>query len=380
MAETEVLEQKVVSIGKPERVNFDSGNTEIKDNNNTAINNDESKAATETASAPIEGENKKPITFTDEQKSEFLKTMFGEGVDVDTIKEKLKPVTSEPTAEDKKREKSEKELRILKIFVDNGGTPEDYAKIKTLATEDKKELSKREILSELKAEGFSEQEAQDMLNHKYFQIDLDNITQDFDNDETDEAFKERKAKLKKQVEYGAKKLENHSSYKQVQAKGILKGLEDAVASEELRAKDEATLSSNVDETLKSYNRKQTYELGKSHDQEIAPIDHEVSEESIAKTAALLKDTARREQFFNNKDGTLNLPILTDFLIKNFEYERAIKGGFLEGQSRQVAEFQKTFPARTPYELNLGGAPSKNINVKGAPVKSGKPQRVSPQYN
>lgn len=379
MAETEVLESKVASSGKPERSNLMVNNPIEKEVEVKAEKQVESKAGSNVETKNTETGTKEPITFTDEQQKEFIKTMFGEGVDIDTIKERLKPTPSELTKEEKKKAQSERELAILKLYVDNGGSPDDYAKIKSIASEDKKEFARNEIINELVSEGFSKEEAEAILKDRYFQIELDNIEQDFDN-ETDEEFAERKKTLQKKVEYGTKKLENHSSYKQTQAQNILKGLEEAVKANELREQEEAKLSSNVDETLKSYKRKQTYELGKSDDVQLDPIEHEVSEESIAKTAEILKDTARREQFFNNKDGTLNLPILTDFFIRNFEYERAIKGALLEGQSRQVAAFEKTFPARTPYELGLGIATATKNNGKGVPVKSGKPQRVSPQYN
>ena len=388
MAETEVLETKVASTGRPERAKFSIDEERIQDQNFEAEQNTDTKVPivdkpNVNADAPkeiIDPEKKEPISFTDEQKKEFLKSMFGEDADLETIKEKLKPSPLEPTEEEKRKTLAEKELRLLKLYVDNGGTPEDYNVIKNLATSDIKELSKNEIISELKAEGFSEKEANDILKQRYLQIELDAIEQDTDNDESDEEFAARKKSLQRKVDYGTKKLENHSSYKQAQAQGILKGLEEIIRTDELRQKEEATLSSNVDETLKSYQRKQTYELGQSDDRQLNPITHEVSEESITKTADILKDAAKRKQFFNNKDGSLNLPNLTDFFIKYFEYNRAIKGAFLEGESRNTAEIQKTFPARTPYELGLGIASQNKNNKKGAAMTAGKAQRVSPQHN
>lgn len=329
----------------------------------------ETTATTETTTTNI----------SEEQRKAFLKEMFGdENFDVEAAKEKLKPTPAEPTEEEKKKVQSEKELRLLKLFVEQGGTPEQYNEIKNIANGDKVELSKKKALAELMSNGFSEAEANEMMKQEFYQIELDNIEQDFEN-ETDEEFEARKKSYQKRVEYGAKKLERYSSYEQTQAAGILKSLSEAIESKDLEAKEEAAISSNVDELLSKLPRKQTIELGKYNDVQLAPVEHEVSEDSIKQVQEILKDPAKRNNFFNNQDGTLNLPKLTEVLLNHIERNRAIKNALLEGQTRMTAEFRKTFPATTAYELGVGGSPHKNTG-KGAATKIGEPKRVSPQYN
>lgn len=384
MAETEVAVKeetksqpsKVASLGKVDRVSFslkkeeDVADATVEDKKVEKVENKSTQAATE-----IESEKD---LFTDEQRKALLKELFGdENTDIEAIKEKLKPAPTEPTEEEKKKAQSENEIRILKLWVENGGTPEQYNEIKNIANGDKVELSKKKALSELIAEGFSKDEANEMMKSEFYQIELDNIEQN--DDETDEEFEARKKALQKKVDYGAKKLERYSSYEQKQAEEILKGLSTAIESKDLEAKKEASISSNVDELLSKLPRKQTIELGKNNEVVIAPVEHEVSEDSIKQVADILKDPAKRNNYFKNQDGSLNLQKFAEILLKNIEYDRVTKNALLEGQTRSYNEIRKTFPASSPYEIGIGGAIRKNTG-KGSVASSGKPQRVSPQHN
>lgn len=318
--------------------------------------------------------------LSDDQRKAFLQEMFGEeNADVEKIKEKLKPVEVLPTDEQKKKAEADKELRLVELFIKNGGTLDQFNQIKSIANADVKELSKKDAIQEYVAAGFSEDEAKDIVKVRYFQNELDNIEQDVDNDESDEDFAKRKATLQKKIEFGSKKLETKSSHKIQQAGEVLKSLQQAYDSEILQQQAEAKNSSNVDELLTKMPRKVTYELGKINDQEIPPIEHEVSDESIKQVAEILKDPAKRNNIFNNEDGTLNLSKISQLLINNFEYERSLKNAYLEGGSRQVAIFEKTFPARSAYELGVGGTLVKNTD-NGTVTQRGKRQVVSPTIN
>ena len=373
-----VQSTKVASLGKVDRVSFSVPNKE--DISDTPIENKtvDKKVSDKTEGTASSDKDDTKDSFTEEQRKALLKELFGdENFDVEAAKEKLKPAAPEPTEEEKKKAQSENEIRLLKLWVDNGGTPEQYNELKNIATGDKVELSKKKAIGELMAEGFTKEEAEAMMKQEFYQIELDNIEQN--DDETDEEFESRKKALQKKVEYGAKKLERYSSYEQKQAADILKGLSTAIESKDLEAKKEAAISSNVDELLSKYPRKQTIELGKNNEVAIAPVEHEVSEESIKQVAAILKDPAKRNNYFKNQDGSLNLQKLTETLLNSIEYNRAVKNALLEGQTRMTAEFRKTFPASNPYELGIGGAIRKNTG-KGSVASSGKPQRVSPQHN
>lgn len=365
---------KAVSLGKPQQVQGAPVPENISDENrNEKVVDEKNKNGEE-----VKTKDEQKISISEEQRKAFLKEMFGdENFDVEAAKEKLKPAAPEPTEEEKKKAQSENEIRLLKLWVDNGGTPEQYNELKNIATGDKVELSKKKAIGELMAEGFSKEEAEAMMKQEFYQIELDNIEQN--DDETDEEFESRKKALKKKVDYGAKKLERYSSYEQKQAADILKGLSSAIESKDLEVKKEATISAKVDEMLSKLPRKQTIELGKHNDVEIAPVEHEVSEDSIKQVAAILKDPAKRNNYFKNQDGTLNLPLLTEVLLSHIERKDLAKNALLVGQTRMTNEFRKTFPATSAYELGVGGAPHKNTG-KGTAVKTGEVRRVSPQYN
>lgn len=375
--------KQVASIGAPQRIEFklpmDNGqfnghNTEAiveKVNGQEGENRDNKNVDSKT-----EGN----VSFTDEQRKAFLKELFGdENTDVEAIKEKIKPVIALPTDEQKKKDAENKELKLLELFIKKGGKLDQFQEIKTLANADIKELSKKDAIQEYVTAGFSEEEAKEMVKQRYYQVELANIEQDVDNDESDDDFEKRKTALQKKIDFGSKKLETKSSHKIQQAAGILKSLQDAYDSEILLQQSEQKNATNVDALLKDLPRKVTYQLGEVNNQLILPIEHEVSEESISKVAAILKDPAQRNNIFNNQDGTLNLPKITDVLLKNFEYERSLKNAYLEGSTRQEAEFEKVFPARSAYELGVGGSVNKSIN-KGQVASTGKVQKVSPQHN
>lgn len=399
MAETaNQVEEKIApaaSLGKVERINTifkepqeeeiaeeeneEGTTTETKDK--TAEENKQAEAgATATTAAATADEGSKEIEFTEEQKAAFFKKMgieYKGEEDFEAIKEKLKPTEAQPSEEDKKKAISAAELKQAELFIKNGGTLEQFNTIKSIANADPKEFSKKAAILELTDAGFTEEEAKDIAKERYYQIELDAIEQEVD--ETDEEFAARKAKLQKKIDFGTKKIQTKSSYLQKQAGDVIKGLQEAIEAEELQGKTEATFLSNVDKTLSTIPRKQTFELGKVNDQDIAPILHEVSDESLAKVAELLKDPAKRNQFFYNQDNTLNITNLTPLLLNHFEINRAIKGALLEGQTRQVAIFEKTFPSKTAFELGVGGSQTKTLQ-KGKVASSGKPQAVRPTYN
>lgn len=319
--------------------------------------------------------------FTDVQRKALLKEIFGdEEIDIEAIKEKIKPTKAEPTEEQKKKAATDKELRLLNLFVSKfNGTPEMYNLQKQIANADPKEFSKAEVIGEAIAAGFTEDEAKVIANERYYQIQLDGLEQDYTNDESDEDFEKRKAAIQKKIDFGSKKLEAKSSYKIQQAKEFLGTLQKEADSEDLQRQEDEQISSNVDEVLKTMPRKQTLELGKSNDIEINPIQHEVAEESIEKVKSILKDPQQRNNLFNNQDGTLNLSKLTDVLLKAEEYNRLAKYALLEGQDRQTKIFQKTFPATSPQGLGIGGVPDKS-NGNGNVQSRGKRQVVQPTHN
>lgn len=376
--------QKPASIGKLERLNIKipQDNSEDQNNQNTnALNTggENQNNGANATNANNGGADKKDAppapTLTDEQLKEYFKAQGIEYEGVEKLKEKLnyKP-TDQETPEQKTQAALAKEKRVLDLFIANGGTAEQYVGIKAVAEGDVKELSMTALKKELKDAKFSEEEIATIIKERYYQMDDEEI--EAEEDET----KDFKKRLK---EYGANKLANRSLHTQKQAQGILAELNKTLESENLQQAEEVTISSNIDEHFKKLPRKYALEIGELNGKPIPPIDYEVSdsdEKELKEIQSMLKNPDKRNNLLFNKDGNLNITKLSELLVENKLLKSQLKTVYHEGGSRQVAEFEKVFPARTAHELGVGGSPNKQTGEKGKPASFGATQRVRPQQH
>lgn len=335
---------------------------------------------TDEQKAALEAEKNKLPEISDDQLKALLKT---KGIEVDDkgfdgLKEKLtKPAEAAKSPEDIEREKKEAsdafDKRMLDFFLQNGGKVEDFVALKKIASADLKELSQSEIVRELKENGFDDAEINAVLKERYYQINPEELVRDEDN-ETEEEFEARKKQIEKKIAYGSKKLESKASPIKKQAEDALSQLREAIKNQDLQQTEEANLSSKVDEVAKTLPRKMTFELGKVNDQEIPPVDYDVTEDDIAEVVSTLKDPGKRNNILYNTDNSLNINSVAGLLLKNKILESALKATYLEGGNRQVAAFEKRFPGRTAKDIGVGGAAGAN-GRKGHIVSAGQPERV-----
>lgn len=360
---------KLVSAGSPVPGEFKPSATSDAGGQETQ----EAKAARE--AKELEEKNKLP-DLTDDQLKELLK---GKGIELDDtgltgLAEKLKPAPAQKAPEDVEAEKKAAEAafekRMLDHFIANGGTAENFVALKQIASTDLAALSEYEIKKEMKDAGFSDEEVITILKERYYQINPEELV--IGEDEKPEDFEKRKAVTEKKIAYGAKLLASKGSNIQKQAVDGLNALREAIKTEDLLKEKETAFSSKVDEIVSKFPRKLTFELGKVLDQDIAPISFDVTEEDIAEVTGVLKDTAKRNQYFFNKDNDLNLDNVVSLMVRNKILESALKAGFLEGGNRQVAAFEKVFPGKTAKEIGVGGA-GNGQGQKGKLVAAGKPE-------
>jgi hypothetical protein len=327
------------------------------------------------AAAAESAKNKLP-ELSDDQLKELLK---GKGIefegDFTGLKEKLKPAAAEPTAEEKAAAEAAMDKRMLETFMKGGGTPEVYVQLKQIASADLTELSKSEISREMKAAGFSDDDIKIIMAERYYQINVAELQKD--ENETDEDFAKRKELVEKKVKYGTGKLSNKALHIKTQADKILGGLRTEIQTEEMLAKEEAKFSSKVDEFAAKLPRKVAFELGKVNDQQIPPVEFEVTQGDIDTVVSTLKDPAKRQQFFFNEDNSLNLTNVAEVMLRNQYLEKALKATYLEGGTRQVEIFEKTFGGKLPSDLGVGGKSGGNNGRKGVVTSAGAPQPVSP---
>lgn len=361
------MEPQVVKAGAPERAEFQMPKAAPK-------NMSEPPAGAE----PPAPEPPAPeLELTEDQVRGFLKKQGIEFESFEDIIAKFAPTTAPPqkTPEDIAKEEAAIEKRMVDVYLGSGGTIEQYSAMKSIAAMDGKELAKESTIKELREAGFDDKSIEEIIRERYYQIDLESLEQDEDN-ETEEEFQARKSMLQKKHEYGSKKFENRSSHLKQNAEQFLNTLREAVTEQDLQKQKEDEFLANVDKTLAKFPRKMTFELGEVDNQKIDPIQYEVPDTVIAKVQETLKDPAKRKQYFFNEQGELDLDKVVEVMAKNEGLTSMLKTALLEGGTRQVNILKSIFPDN-PHLVGVGGA-----TTKGAPGKiasAGKPQRV-PQNN
>lgn len=394
---------KLAKAGAPVRVDFSDNKPQpaSTDNGNGAAaaaaattpsvtETPEAKAAAEAAAAAAEAEKNKLPDLSDEQLKKLFADKGIEGFEsFDKLKEKIAkadaPVDTPLTDEQKKANELAFEKRMLDYHIANGGTAEQFVALKQVASMDLKELSVAEIRKELKEKKFTDDEINVVLKERYYQLNPDEVQKNrtWNEDtgewieESDEDFNKRKEFLKKKVAAFSPKLETRSTHTKQNAEGFLNTLRDAIKAEDLAKQKETEFSSKVDEMSKKVSRKVTFELGEVDKTKIDPVEYNVSDADVAEVVGILKDPAKRQQYFFNEDKTLNLSKVMDVMLRNKYLESALKTTFIEGGNRQVAAFQKVFP-NAAQTLGVGGAPATaNTGRKGVIAKAGKPEVARP---
>lgn len=380
LAPTEVKQvekPKIVSAGKPQIVNTQKQSTE-----SVVDNTKEGAQATQEAdkgvsnegvetpapAAEIKQDTADTPEFTEAQLASFFEKQGIKFESLDKLKEKINyEPAQEPTEEEKVKQALAREKRLVDLFVAGGGTVEQYVSIKNIAEADVTELSKNNLRAELKAAGFTDEQANEYIKDSFFQISDEELEQY--EDETDKEF------LKRKKEFASKKLEGYSSNTKTQAQKILADLQKAAETEDLQRSEEVNISAKIDEDFKALPRKLTFEIGEVNGKAVSPVTYEVSESDLAEVRDMLKDPVKRNNFLFNQDGGLNLTNIENVLTRNKYLESAVKAAYHEGGSRQVAHFESIFPKRNPQELGVGGSPTANSNQKGKVVSAGKVQRV-----
>lgn len=319
--------------------------------------------------------------ITDEQLKEMLKAKGIEGFEnLDGLKSLVTKATApappELTPEEKTAAALQLENRMLNLYLEKGGKAEDFVAIKQVVAADAKDLSLSELKRELKENGFDDSEIDSIIKERYYALDPATLTKGEDESEAD--FAKRKAMVEKKVAYGTKKLEGRSKHIKNEAESVYNGMKKAIENEDLQKRQQAEFASKVDAFAATLPRKMTVELGKSNDQDIAPVEYTVTEEDITAVVSTLKDPAKLKQTFYNPDGNFNLESVGKLLLRNQILESQLKVLYLEGGDRQVKAFEAKFGGKDPKDIGVGGPASTGATKKGQIAKAGTPQVASRQ--
>ncbi len=371
--EEKKTEGKIVSAGQPSIAVLN--NPTVLAESSTAQETAEEKATRE--AKELEDKNKLP-EFTDDQLKEVLK---GKGIELDDkgfegLKEKLKPAaaaSTELTDEQKLAAEQLMEKRMLDKFIEKGGTAENFVAFKQIAGMDLTVLSENQLKTKMKEEGFDDDEVNEMLKERFYQIKLDELTQG--EDEKTEDFEIRKKKLEKKIAYGAKEFGIAGSLIKKQAEDALSTLRQVITDEDLQKVEEVKNSERVTEFFEKLPRKVNFELGKTASgQDIPLIEFTIPEEVVTEVMDTLKDSGKRKQFLYNEDGGLNLDNVAKVMLENKYLKSALKESYTKGGKTQVEEFEKMFPGRTAKDIGVGGANAGGQNGrKGVIASAGKPE-------
>lgn len=252
----------------------------------------------------------------------------------------------EPSAEEKLKAEQALEKRMLDFFVENGGTVDQYAMMKQVASADLTVLSEKELEAELTAAGFDEDQKKMIRQERYYQLDEEEIATLTDEKE--------KALAVKKKEFGTKKLNSKAAHKKSLAVSFFDNLKKAIDAQDADAKQEVELAKKVDSHFEKLPRKLTLQLGKTTENvDIDPVDLDVDDAIIAQVRETLKTPAQRNKILYNEDGSLNIAALSEILVRNKVLESALNKSYLTGVSRNTAEFEKTFPIRDANALGTG---------------------------
>lgn len=313
------------------------------------------------ATAVIEEVAIKPSELTKEQIAELYTKNF--------------PTPAEQTEAEKKQDEISFEKRMIDLFIDGGGTPEQYGALKTVANMDLKELSRSTVIKELKDRGVSDDLISEVLTEQYYQVNPDELEQS--EDETDDQFKARKEKIVKKVAFGTSRFEAKGKRVKESAESTFNTLKSKIEAADLVVKTENDTIAKIDELSKTLPKKITLELGKLKDKPLGSVDINVSDEEINEVIAELKDPAKRKQLLYNEDNTINVKGIAELMLRNKQLEKAAREGFQTGTTKNTEVWESIFPGRNPNSIGLGGAPASfGNNEKGKVVSAGKPQRAN----
>lgn len=286
---------------------------------------------------------------------------------VDSLKTKLTAAPpKELTPEEKEKVESAKNKRLLDEHLsDPKRTVEEFAAIPKILSADKKILGVEKEMRELLADGYTKEAAETTIKERYYQYTDEEINATEDNDEKEQMIKERTL--------GNKKLERKGEYIQNQVKLHLNNLEQNLAEKDAETVFMGKHTSTVEDAIKKFQRKQTFELGKNVDEkDIPPIDDfEVSETALASAKEVLSDYTGFKNKLLTKEGHVNLDFILPILVNHFSVNEAVKKAYLTSQNRAIAYVKGQFGSNIP----VLGSQQNEKGIPGKLVRAGKPEVV-----
>lgn len=273
----------------------------------------------------------------------------------------LSELRPEPTDEERKQVEILTDKKLYEKAAQKGIDVQRFAQIKTLATikdEDKVAYGKQVAVEELTADGYTREEAIEKIERDYPVLTEDELEEAGDED-------------KRAHEIAKKQLAKKASVIQDSAKSFLNNLQQDIDDSDLELKVDAELVSKVETYAAKLDKKIIVELGSSNDIKLSPVEYTIEDSVVEDVKNTLKDKAAREKIFYNPDGSENVELIFDLLIKAKSLDKLSKVAAIKGTTQAVEHFQTVFPAH-PASVGITTERPNATNGVGKAVKVGKP--------
>lgn len=331
----ELPKVKEMQAETPE-VDAGTGNQEVKPEGGEQ---DETQAGQPVSEQVEQKETEKTFEITDEELKKLYEQKFG------------KQEVSEEKEELKAKEEKEIEKKVVDLWISQNANLDDLVGLKKVANMDELEVAKAVITEDLKAKGLSDNEVKEVIEERFYLVDVDSLEQgEF---ETDEEFEERKEKIRKKAQLGEADLKKIGEEHKNRAKSILDNLRKTVEQLDALANTDNEYTAKVEKLSEVLPRKMTLQLGKLENEELSPIEIDVPNEAIESIVSQLKDRANFEKQYFNEDGTPKVEPFAELLVKNAILEKTAREAYMAGRTEQVKKLEEVFPTNSPQELGVG---------------------------
>lgn len=297
--------------------------------------------------------------LTEEQVLNYLSSKGIKTTDFETLKQKAEyvPPAAGPTDEQKAAQEKELEKRLVGLYMDMGGSAQDFAHLQSIVASDSGKIGFDKVVSDLKKEGFTDEDAVRLAKEMHF---------DIPEDELSELEADAKEALLKKKAFGQKKQASRGDNIKKSAQSVLDTLKQKVAQLDTEKQKEEQHLSKVEDALKVFPRKLKLELGKLADADIDPIDFETSEAAISKVKDAIKSYPDLKKQLFTETGEPNLEFILPLLAKSFSFDEAVKASYLTGIDRNTKILESKYSPT-----------SKGIVTK--PVKAAAPVEGAPKF-
>lgn len=242
---------------------------------------------------------------------------------------------AEMTAEEKIAAEQQKSIEIMQAFYETGGTKEQYETIQRILATDGGELSKREILSELKSEGFTDEEAVEIYKNRYY----------IAGEGEEDLYTETQRKL------GEKKLKAREERIKNEAISPLKKAEELIESRKKINQQWKGWTESVDETIKGFNKNIEIPVLNDKGEEVGKVPYILDDKTAESIKADLQNPNTVRELLYNTDNKKGATQLAELLMWSKIGKQLASKAYQTGASNAHAEWEKKFPTK-PAERPL----------------------------